>query len=100
MWHWESYGTIDGPIERASSTLPHFSIQADIVAAALDTEGGHHLLGALPTGFGKSLPMMVLALLLPPGNESVKTMGSCKAMFHEYSHALDSIVLLSRSFVH
>ena len=46
----------------------HFSIQADIVACALDTaSGGHHLLGALPTGFGKSLPMMVLALLLPPG---------------------------------
>ena len=43
------------------------TIQADIVAAALDTSGGHHLLGALPTGFGKSLPMFVLALLLPPG---------------------------------
>ena len=46
----------------------YVSMQADIVAAALDTSsGGHHLLGALPTGFGKSLPMMVLALLLPPG---------------------------------
>ena len=40
------------------------------MAAALETSGGHHLLGALPTGFGKSLPMFVLALLLPPGNES------------------------------
>ena len=52
------------------SKLPsaHFSIQADIVACALDaSSGGHHLLGALPTGFGKSLPMMVLSLLLPPG---------------------------------
>ena len=54
---------------------PYFSIKADIIAAALDTVGGHHLLGALPTGYGKSLPMMVLALLLFPGNESVKTIG-------------------------
>ena len=51
----------------------------DIIAAALDTVGGHHLLGALPTGYGKSLPIMVLALLLPPGNESVKNMCTAKA---------------------
>ena len=58
--------TVGGsPIKIAFST---FSIQADIVACALDaSSGGHHLLGALPTGFGKSLPMMVLATLLPPG---------------------------------
>ena len=37
-----------------------FSIQADIVACALDASSG-----ALPTGFGKSLPMIVLALLPP-----------------------------------
>ena len=49
---------------------PHW-IKADIIWAALDQDDQQHLMGAVPTGFGKSLPMLVVALLLPPGESPV-----------------------------
>ena len=48
----------------ACTLLP---LQADIVAAAINAEDGHHILSGLPTGMGKTLPMIVASCLLPPG---------------------------------
>ena len=48
----------------ACTLLP---LQADIVAAAINAEDGHHILSSLPTGMGKTLPMIVASCLLPPG---------------------------------
>ena len=70
------------------------SIQADIVAAALDTSsGGHHLLGALPTGFGKSLPMMVVALLLPPGI-TIKWISLNHGLMLCYPHSGSTVIVI------
>ena len=46
-------------------------IKADIIWAATDPDDGQHLMGAVPTRYGKSLPMLVAALLLPPGEPLV-----------------------------
>ena len=40
--------------------------QVDLISAMTNSEARDHLLGALPTGYGKSLPMLVASLLLPP----------------------------------
>ena len=42
-------------------------LQADIVACAINGSENCHIMGALPTGYGKSLPMLVTGLLMPPG---------------------------------
>jgi len=42
--------------------------QLDIVACATNGTETCHILGALPTGYGKSLPMLVTGLLMPPGS--------------------------------
>ena len=39
----------------------------DILESALDEDDPHHIMCALPTGFGKSMPMLMLGHLLPPG---------------------------------
>ena len=41
-------------------------IKADIIWAATNQDDMQHLMGAVPTGYGKSLPLVV-ALLLSPG---------------------------------
>ena len=41
-------------------------IKDDIIWAATNQDDMQHLMGAVPTGYGKSLPLVV-ALLLPPG---------------------------------
>ena len=41
--------------------------QADILASAADDEDAFHILSCLPTGYGKSLPMLMLSLFLPQG---------------------------------
>ena len=41
--------------------------QADILALAADDEDAFHILSCLPTGYGKSLPMLMLSLFLPQG---------------------------------
>ena len=41
--------------------------QADILASAADDEDAFHILSCLPTGYGKSLPMLLLSLFLPQG---------------------------------
>ena len=43
--------------------------QVDLVNAMINSEARDHLLGALLTGYGKSMPMLVASLLLPPGIE-------------------------------
>ena len=48
----------------ACTLLP---LQADIVAAAVNADDGDHILSSLPTGMGKTLPMIVASCLLPPG---------------------------------
>ena len=45
--------------------------QLDIVACATNGTETCHILGALPTGYGKSLPMLVTGLLMPPGEYSL-----------------------------
>ena len=45
--------------------------KADIIWASTDPDNRQHLMGAVPTGYGKSLPMLVAALLLPPGEPLV-----------------------------
>ena len=42
-------------------------LQADIVRCAIDDAESCHIMGALPTGYGKSFPMLVTGLLMPPG---------------------------------
>ena len=37
--------------------------QADLVACAINDSETSHIMGALPTGYGKSLPMLVTGLL-------------------------------------
>ena len=46
-----------------------FFEQVDLVSAMINSEARDHLLGALLTGYGKSMPMLVASLLLPPGIE-------------------------------
>ena len=41
--------------------------QADVTAAAL-SQDSHHILSSVPTGWGKTLPMLLAALLMPPGD--------------------------------
>ena len=43
-------------------------VQADITGAAIDGQDRHHLLSCLPTGMGTTLPMLLTACLLPPGD--------------------------------
>ena len=42
-------------------------LQVDILCRALDREEEGHLMCAFPTGYGKSLPMLLLGLLMPEG---------------------------------
>ena len=45
-----------------------WQLQADITAAVVDEEERHHILSCLPTGMGKTLPMLIASQLLPLGN--------------------------------
>ena len=51
--------------------IPHKAqygqFQADIKASVADQEDDFHILSYLPTEYGKSLPMLLLSLFLPPG---------------------------------
>ena len=47
----------------ANKTFYH----ADLVACAINDSETSHIMGALPTGYGKSLPMLVTGLLMPTG---------------------------------
>ena len=46
--------------------------QVDILAAVLDTDSREHVFAGLPTGYGKSLPMLLIGALSPPGMFSRK----------------------------
>ena len=46
----------------------NWKVQADITAAAIDQQDASHILACLPTGMGKTIPMLVTACLLPPGD--------------------------------
>ena len=56
--------------------------QVDLISAMTNSEARDHLLGALPTGYGKSLPMLVASLLLPPGIECENLLAVLKFDFH------------------
>ena len=45
-----------------------WQMQADITAAAINQQDRRHILSCLPTGMGKTLPMLLTAQLLPPGD--------------------------------
>ena len=53
-----------------------------MISAMTNSEARDHLLGALPTGYGKSLPMLVASLLLPPGIECENLLAVLKFDFH------------------
>ena len=40
---------------------------AQYAHCAVDREDPSHILSCLPTGYGKSIPMLLLSLFLPPG---------------------------------
>ena len=42
-------------------------LQVDILTIALDVKEGGHLMYAFPTGYGTSMPMLLLGLLMPEG---------------------------------
>ena len=44
-----------------------FSIKIDIVTAITDSEENRHVLAALPTGSGKTLPQLLVPSLVIPG---------------------------------
>ena len=54
-------------------TVIFIILQADIVRCAIDDDETCHIMGALPTGYGKSLPMLVTGLLMPPGKYGLDT---------------------------
>ena len=60
----------------------NFFEQVDLISAMTNSEARDHLLGALPTGYGKSLPMLVASLLLPPGIECENLLAVLKFDFH------------------
>ena len=45
--------------------------QVDILKCALDADDRHHMMVALPTGYGKTLPMLLLGHLLPAGTNLI-----------------------------
>ena len=55
-----------GPWEIEGESNKTF-FQADLVACAINGSETSHIMGALPTGYGKSLPMLVTGLLMPAG---------------------------------
>ena len=76
----------------ACTLLP---LQADIVAAAINAEDGHHILSSLPTGMGKTLPMIVASCFLPPGVLSffsMKRSESCLSLPHRNLLSLLQII--------
>ena len=67
------------------ASIPHKSqhgqFQADfIIASAADDEDASHILSCLPTGYGKSLPMLLLSLFLPQGM-TIEYTGQVQPMF-------------------
>jgi len=72
----EARENVLGAYQQLRDTHPAFpevlrDFQADIVAAAINAEDGHHILSSLPTGMGKTLPMIVASCLLPPGSTTM-----------------------------
>ena len=66
--------------EEANKTF----FQADLVACAINDSETSHIMGALPTGYGKSLPMLVTGLLMPTGkcvNWSTAGVKICQSSF-------------------
>ena len=44
----------------------------DIMECATSADDPSHIMCALPTGFGKTLPMLLLGHLLPPGGDIIQ----------------------------
>ena len=57
-------------VRRSYFTLKILTFLADVVNELLSGEKSH-VLSCFPSGFGKSLPMFVAALLMPPGKQIV-----------------------------
>ena len=78
--------------------IPHKAqygqFQADIIASAADEEDDFHILSCLPTGYGKSLPMLLLSLFLPPGMNRIYG-GTCRQFSFKKSN-LHQFVQLTR----
>ena len=58
--------SLDLVADRMASKM--WQSQADITAAVVDKEERHHILSCLPTGMGKTMPMLIASQLLPFGN--------------------------------
>ena len=48
----------------------------DILCSALDETDSSHIMVALPTGYGKSLPVLMLGLLMPKGMFGISLLNS------------------------
>ena len=64
----------------------------DILESALDEDDPHHIMCALPTGFGKSMPMLMLGHLLPPGAVCLISINNCDILT---SLILEAVQILS-----
>ena len=77
--HTESFGSITRsfpassensrfPLQHSEGFMLQFvGLQVDILTIALDVKEEGHLMCAFPTGYGKSMPMLLLGLLMPTG---------------------------------
>ena len=57
----------DFQVQLETCSLVFNCSQADVTAAVL-SQDSHHILSSVPTGWGKTLPMLLAALLMPPGD--------------------------------
>ena len=69
--YWETSRLVLAPFKQYvfnnNSMYSTQCLQLDILQSALDQDDPNHILCALPTGFGKTMPMLLLGHLLPPG---------------------------------
>ena len=66
---------LPGDILKFSITVTEHS-QVDILKPALDAHDKDHIMVALPTGYGKTIPMLLLGHLLPAGTNSMTCQNS------------------------
>ena len=87
----------DFQVGKCSSTLEHLifdDLQVDILCSVLDRSDQSNILVALPTGYGKSLPLLLLGLLRPEGRLAI----FCFRLF--CIHKVESIPQLSADTAH
>ena len=67
-----------------AENLTFENLQVDILCSALDKTNSSHIMVALPTGYGKSLPMLLLGLLMPKGVFGISFLKSNTSMWNVF----------------